>query len=191
LHIDELTYSVTAPENEPRVTGGVLESYRRLSIALYRGLQTLGVTPERAQAHEASGTTSGPACFDKPSNYEVTALQRKLVGSAQKRGRGVVLQHGSLPLHGDVSRVRLGLRFESEDQRVTLEERLHQQATTLAEALAGRAMSWRDSADAIRTGFEQTLNIEFEEIALNSAELSRAHQIRAEKYANDTWTKRK
>jgi lipoyl(octanoyl) transferase len=34
LHIDELTYAVMAPVNEPRVAGSVLESYQRLAQAL-------------------------------------------------------------------------------------------------------------------------------------------------------------
>jgi lipoate-protein ligase A len=33
LHTDELTYSVVAPLTEPRVSGGVLERYQRLSKA--------------------------------------------------------------------------------------------------------------------------------------------------------------
>ena len=43
LHVDELTYSVVAPQVEPRVTGGIMESYRRLSAGLMRGLERLGV----------------------------------------------------------------------------------------------------------------------------------------------------
>ena len=34
LHTDELTYSVIAPNTEPRVTGSILESYNRLASAL-------------------------------------------------------------------------------------------------------------------------------------------------------------
>ena len=43
LHADELTYSVVAPQAEPRVAGGVVESYRRLSAGLVAGLRGLGV----------------------------------------------------------------------------------------------------------------------------------------------------
>ncbi|MGA9352036.1 MAG: hypothetical protein WBW48_25020, partial [Anaerolineae bacterium] len=39
LHADELTYSVVAPQTEPRVAGGVIESYRRLSLGLIAGLR--------------------------------------------------------------------------------------------------------------------------------------------------------
>src|SRR5512136_318873 len=43
LHTDELTYSVTAPETEPRVAGGIVESYRRLSEGLLEGLRLMKV----------------------------------------------------------------------------------------------------------------------------------------------------
>jgi len=34
LHTDELTYSITAPNDEPRVAGSILESYNRLAGAV-------------------------------------------------------------------------------------------------------------------------------------------------------------
>ena len=43
LHADELTYSVTAPPDEPRVRGSVLESYRRLAGALVAAIRALGL----------------------------------------------------------------------------------------------------------------------------------------------------
>src|SRR6478672_13816005 len=43
LHQHELTYSVIARDNDPRVSGGVIESYRKISGALVLGLQSLGV----------------------------------------------------------------------------------------------------------------------------------------------------
>ena len=36
LHVDELTYSVVAPRDEPRVAGPLIESYRRLSAGLLK-----------------------------------------------------------------------------------------------------------------------------------------------------------
>src|SRR5213594_257691 len=43
LHQHELTYSVAARESDPRVSGGVIESYRKISVALVEGLRSLGV----------------------------------------------------------------------------------------------------------------------------------------------------
>ncbi len=42
LHTDELTYSVTAPADEPRLAGSVLESYNRLAVALLQAVQVVG-----------------------------------------------------------------------------------------------------------------------------------------------------
>ena len=67
LHADELTYSVIAPQVEPRVAGGIMESYRRLSAGLMRGLEWLGVENLAADrrtppllAGGAEGSTTPP-----------------------------------------------------------------------------------------------------------------------------------
>jgi len=126
LHTDELTCSIVASQGEPRVAGGVVESYRRLSAGLVRGLRFLGV--DVAQAEAGHGTVApigqdadvSAACFDAPSAYEVTAGGKKLVGSAQVRRRGAVLQHGSLLLQGDITRICRYLVVPSEEQRQEL-----------------------------------------------------------------------
>ncbi len=108
LHTDELTYSVAGPQDEPRLAGSVLESYRVLAQALLYALQLLAIP---AQAQEKPGTAStgspnqNPVCFEVPSNYEITVGGKKLVGSAQARRKEGVLQHGSLPLYGDLTRI--------------------------------------------------------------------------------------
>ena len=48
LHTDELTYSLIIPQADPRIQGGIVESYRVLSLGLTRGLRYLGI--EAAQA---------------------------------------------------------------------------------------------------------------------------------------------
>src|SRR5436305_7545112 len=53
LHQHELTYSVIARENDPRVSGGVIESYRKISAALVAGLRSLGVEANLAQPDRA------------------------------------------------------------------------------------------------------------------------------------------
>ena len=48
------------------------------------------------------GTTEADAnCFAQPSWYEIEVQGRKLLGSAQVRRSGVLLQHGALPLSLD------------------------------------------------------------------------------------------
>ena len=189
LHIDELTYSVCAPESNPRVHGGVLESYQRLSEALLAGLRLMGLDPAKAKPYYEDRGEPGPACFDGPSNYEITIGQRKLVGSAQMRRKGVVLQHGTLPLHGDITRIAQGLAVDMPGQRLAIVNRLQYRATTLEASLA-RQVAFDEAAELLRQGFATALNLTLETGTLTPAETNRAAALRAEKYANESWTTR-
>jgi lipoate-protein ligase A len=189
LHVDELTYSVCAPMDEPRVRGGVLESYQRLSEALLAGLRLLGLEPARAKPYYQDQGEPGPACFDGPSHYEITVGQSKLVGSAQVRKHGVVLQHGTLPLYGDITRVVQALFFDAPGQRLAAQARLNYRATTLAASL-GRRVEYEQAAEAMRQGFAQALTLELKEQGLSESEQARAGALRAEKYGHESWTRR-
>ncbi len=189
LHVDELTYSVCAPEGEPRVHGGVLESYQRLSTALAQGLKAIGLDPQRAQAVYEDRGTAGPACFDGPSHYEITIGQRKLVGSAQMRKKGVVLQHGTLPLYGDITRIAEALYVDAPGQRMAIVSRLNYRATTL-EASLGRRVEFEEAVQTMRQGFSDALNLTLAVGELSAAEMQRAATLREEKYASRDWTER-
>src|SRR3990170_3822558 len=107
LHIDELTYAVISPHSDPRLAGGVLESYHRIALALLEALRLLGI-PAQALEMPADKPTQdqlNPVCFEIPSDYEITNRGKKMIGSAQVRRKEGVLQHGSLPLTGDLARI--------------------------------------------------------------------------------------
>jgi lipoate-protein ligase A len=183
LHTDELTYSVAAPETNPLVQGGVLESYRRLSRGLLTGLDLLGVKADAAGGHARAGA-HGAVCFESPSDYEITSGRRKLIGSAQARKLGGVLQHGTLPLTGDLARIVQALARPD-----TAPERVRARAATLEEA-AGRVLSWEDAALAIGEGFAREFGILFERGGLTAAETARAGELVLQKYGQDEWTLR-
>lgn len=189
LHIDELTYSVCVPDTEPRVRGGLLASYRRLSDALAAGLERLGLTLARAQPQGRNGSTDeGPACFDRPSNFEITVGGRKLVGSAQARKKGTVLQHGTLPLYGDVTRIALALAGDDEG-RAGIRSGLRDSATTLETSL-GRRVPYEEVAGQLAQGFAAALNLRLEAGDLSTWELETTRRIRREKFGNAEWSMR-
>lgn len=181
LHVDELTYSVIAPEGDPRVAGGIVGSYRRLSAGLVRGLERMGVPGIVADQRAENRGAAGPVCFEVPSDYEITVGGRKLVGSAQMRARGVVLQHGALPLRGDITRICSLLVTHPHPGRVRA------RATTIEEVLE-RPVTWDHAADAMGAGFAEALGLRLEPGALTGQERAWAEELRVGKYAADTWT---
>lgn len=191
LHTDELTYSVTGSAAEPVLAGSVLESYNRLAQALLAAVKDLGLPVEMKEAagHASGSTHANPICFEVPSSYEITVGGKKLIGSAQARKKQGVLQHGSLPLTGDLTRICQALVFESESARLEAADRLLARATTVESAL-GRAVAWETAAQAFVRAFEAQLGICFEKGELSASESARAEELVNEKYAHPSWTER-
>jgi len=187
LHTDELTYSVAGPESEPRLAGGVLESYRTLSQALLMALHQLGLPAEAHAKSTPAAASANPVCFEVPSNYEITVGGKKLVGSAQRRAGRSVLQHGSLPLGGDLTRITWVLSFPNEAARQQAARRLLERAATV-ESILSVPVSWEAASQALRSAFQAALNLTLITSQPTAQELQRAEQLRAEKYAHPAWT---
>ena len=190
LHTDELTYSVTAPADEPLVAGTILESYNRLARALFAAVQDLSLSVEmKEHGPKPASQNLNPVCFEVPSTYEITVGGKKLIGSAQARKKEGVLQHGSLPLTGDLARICDALIFKDETARAVAAQRLLDRATTVESAL-GRVVDWETAAQAFVRAFEAQLGIQFERGELSASESARADELVREKYDHPSWTER-
>jgi lipoate-protein ligase A len=104
LHDQEVTYSVVCRSNDPVFGGRVLESCARIHDAVAAGVALLGIrtTPREMPANlrrDARDGASVADCFARPAAHELLDDRgRKLVGSAQARRAGALLQHGSVLL---------------------------------------------------------------------------------------------
>lgn len=186
LHDQELTYALVAPVDDPHIAGAnVVQSYHAISEALCCGLRLLGITPELAPRPSATSAKSA-ACFDLPSDYEITIGGRKLVGSAQARRHGVLLQHGSLLLHADPETLGAVLRLPDDLRSNHLAARL----IALDEAL-GEQPSFETVADAIARGLKASWSINLNPGDLTPAERERVARLVEEKFGNWAWTGRR
>jgi lipoate-protein ligase A len=191
LHAEELTYAVIAPLGDPTVGGALLESYLKISTALKAALALLGLAVNaREDAGAAQAARSrNPVCFEEPSSYEILHEDRKMLGSAQARRGNAFLQHGTLPLSGDITRITQVLSFPDDAARTEAAGKLQVSAVTLEKAL-GRPVSWDQAAAAFQQGFSQALALDFLESELDRQELALAGKLQQEKYAAEAWTQR-
>ncbi|MFC2042802.1 biotin/lipoate A/B protein ligase family protein [Chloroflexota bacterium] len=198
LHTDELTYSVIGPHDDPHLAGGILESYSNLSQALLSALHMLGIPAEAQESNAGPGASrikrreeknKNPVCFEIPSNYEITVNGKKIVGSAQARRKEGVLQHGSLPLSGDLTRVVQVLKFPDNRAQADAARRLVNRAITAEEAL-GYPISWETAAGSFAIAFRDTLNLDLQLSDLTTGEQRRAEQLVQEKYTIPEWNNR-
>jgi lipoate-protein ligase A len=119
------------------------------------------------------------ACFDAPSSYELTVDGRKLVGSAQTRRDGVLLQHGAIPLTPHARRLAALLSDPPDD--------LDHKMIALDQAL-GRTSSFDELAEALIAGFVEAWGVDFEHGGLTMEERQSEEQLCTTKYAVDEWT---
>ena len=104
LHADELTYSVAVPMDGTWGVMSVAESFSRIGEALVAGLRRLGVAATIGDGRsERSDLPGAAACFQLRRMPAILVSGKKLIGSAQRRWKGSMLQHGSLLLEFDVA----------------------------------------------------------------------------------------
>lgn len=176
LHDAELTYAVLAP---PRALGGARTAYRAINAALAAALRGLGAPVSLSDSAGSVPLDAGP-CFRAPVEGEVTAEGRKLVGSAQARIGGALLQHGSLILAGDQSRLaRLSQRRdEVRDMPAALTELVED---------AG----FGDVAEAVTASMQGAFGGSWSSGGYRARELEAARRLEAERYGTDDWTWRR
>jgi lipoate-protein ligase A len=190
LHDVEVTYSIVIPEGKSAVTGSVLETYRKISEGFVIGLRKMGLevevaTPKNNVKEISEGTA---ACFDAPSWYEVTVNGKKIIGSAQVRKQGVLLQQGSIPLEMDVEKLFTVLKFADIESKQRAKMLFQQKAASLREVL-GQRVSFLQVCEAIKEGMREALAIDFCEEELSEQEYKAAERIVEERYSQLEWNK--
>ena len=177
LHGSDLSYSLAARTDQ--LPAGLTASYELVVEILIRALEALDVEAVASPlpAHretlqhrfqidpERAAVRSEPAdfdCFARPSTArEICVGGRKLAGSAQRRARGGILQHGSIRLAPDPLEARRACSLSGAG------------ATSLTEL--GADSDPRVLREACVEAFSQTLG-ELEVGALTAEERARAEE---------------
>lgn len=99
LHDWELTYSLTLPTAHALLQPSPNRLYEMMHDVVIAALAKFGVRAARCGVSDDSGAAKGPFfCFARRHCYDVLVRSDKLAGSAQRRTRPAVLQHGSIVL---------------------------------------------------------------------------------------------
>lgn len=177
LHHREVTYSVTAPDAFDTSLRG---AYARINALLLRALAALGVNARLAAVRSRTPSPGLAPCFDEPAAGEIVVNGRKLVGSAQWRCDGALLQHGSILLHDDQALIGRLLRARRDKPTPA--------AATLAAAL-GRAPDFATVADALVNAL-RTMEPGAGALA-NDPDLRRDVEVLTREFSSEEWTWRR
>lgn len=147
LHQHEVTYAFAVLQRE--MPGDVRSTYLEIAQALVEALRALGAAVDLAGAPAPSAADAN--CFAQPSWYEIELGGRKLLGSAQVRRGGVLLQHGALPLDLDYGLWAAVFAPQAQEEYMRA---MQGRAIGLQEAV-GRTVAPRAARDAIASAFSR------------------------------------
>jgi lipoate-protein ligase A len=180
LHHREVTYSVTAPlQAEP-----LRATYARINRILLDGLSRLGVAVTLAASSGRAAVPTARPCFELPSEGEVVAGGRKLIGSAQWRDQNALLQHGSILVDDDQSRLT---SFTSTSAADATDGVVPEPATLTA--LLGRTPHTAELAGVM---FEAVKSLEdADAVAIDEEELRKETLQHIPRFLDEGWTWRR
>jgi lipoate-protein ligase A len=172
LHDSELTYSLAIPTAD-RLAAAACGLYDVIHAALVEAISAMGV-PVSVHTDSASQPNPPFLCFQRHGPGDIMLGSAKIAGSAQRRHRGAILQHGSILL---------------------ATSRCAPELPGLAE-LTGHQIDPSKLAFLFRRSLCIRLKLECEQPTdsgsdIPAALLQRARIISAEKFATASWTNRR
>lgn len=191
LHDEELTYSVIVREDNELVPKTITQSYLSISKGLLQGFHHLGI-----EANLSSEETirvkdfRSAACFEAPSSYEVVVGNKKIVGSAQVRKEGMLLQHGAIVNRMGVDKLFSLFKVDNPKKLDVMKKFLLGKATSVEEVL-GHTLLLDEMIEAFAKGLSDSLTLELTPRGLTEEERTLVKLLVAEKYGNKDWTHRK
>lgn len=120
----ELTYSLVCPSSLCKAAS-VKESYKKLTRFLITAYKTIGLNASYAQEFLSLPVQSRPRagfCLSQWQECDILINQKKIGGNAQKRKKGVIFQHGSIPFEIPAGIEKYFFAKEAKGRYLALEE---------------------------------------------------------------------
>ena len=162
LHAEELTYSVVYPIDESTSFRNI---YHEINLALIKGLinynsvlsslEMENIQPDFPNFYKEELSS---LCFAVPAKSEIKYAGKKLVGSAQKKMKHALLQHGSI-LCGDYHLKILDYLNSSQEKIVFMKEELSNKTTDLFSIL-GRTIAYSRLTESLIKGFRDHFKLD-------------------------------
>jgi lipoate-protein ligase A len=188
FHSNDITYSFSAKTNAGIFSKGLLDSYKKIGIALLLAFAKMGISPELKLFRDMRRSSSGanyhrnPFCFRSVSFGEITINNKKIVGSAQRRWTDCLLQQGSIPFLIEKNEIvkifRLNPLQEMREPVIGLKEVCPE-------------LDYEKFKDVVRISFEETFDKRFIFSPPSEEEISLARELEAKKYLSHEWTFRR
>ena len=182
LHDDELTYSIVVTEDHPSIPKSIREAYRILTKGILEGYRNLGIHAEFAYpSREETIKDRSAVCFEQAAYYEMVIDGKKLSGNAQTRKKGVLLQHGSIPMSIDENMLFDLFLFPSERVKERQRNAFSDKAIAINQ-ITDKKHTYAMLTEAFYHGFQTGLDVEFKPLTLTNEQWDEVNHLAKTKY---------
>lgn len=148
LHDDELTYSLILPLNSQFASIDIEGMYQLVHNSYRSALAKLGMQVDYRGGSESGNSQRGPFfCFSRLHRLDLMLDNQKLLGSAQRRIKNAVLQHGSLILDRHFPQQPSAAVQEKLNEPLSLTDLISQLSSQISSALDMKAIRGRLSEE--------------------------------------------
>ncbi len=191
FHAEEITYSITAPIKHPDFNGGVNSNYKKIGAALLKTLYDAGfdeLNLQKMKTEDGAFKKNIPnPCFSSTARYEITYSDKKIVGSAQKKTRKTIQQHGSILLGREHLNIVDYMNLNERQKEIYLRG-LKRNSISLSE-IKNRNVDYKEIAKVFTNGFECEFKCKIEPFVINEQMSKDIERLAIEKYSQREWNK--
>ncbi len=179
LHANEFTYAVIIPADNPVFCKSILGTYQIISDWLLEGLRKLGINAQQSEKRDRKSVNPDyeKFCFALPLRYEIMVNNRKLIGSAQRRLPGVVLQHGSILIGSE--HLKAAWVFDKNQQSQQMMESYLQKHTAYLAEFLNYIPDLIDFAKMMSQTWEKMYQVSVHNGRISNSEMKTAESIQS------------
>jgi len=175
LHDNEITYSIVSSEDMFFKENDLYKSYELIAGVLLETLKLCGIDAYLSKGSPSHLSKSSNPCFSFPTPNEIEVDGKKIIGSAQKRDKFALLQHGSIPFGMNYSNYSKGARFK--------ESLLKKSMITISSV---SDISKVDFVKNLMNSFENFLSVKFKKFEFKDSDIIEIEKLR-KKYESFDW----
>lgn len=139
LHDDEVTYSFVCPANFLNAGDSIINSYKEISSGIIEGFKYLDINLELGGKKKIE--VSHDYCMLLSTGADLSYNEKKLIGSAQYRTQGYILQHGSVLFDYNKELIEKIFNEKTDENSITCIKEINNKLTR------------RDITEAMKKGF--------------------------------------
>ncbi len=147
LHDDEVTYSFVCPVDFLESGSSIITSYKEISSAIIEGFKNINIKLELGGRKKIE--SSHDYCMLLSTGADLSYNGIKLIGSAQFRKHGYILQHGSVLFSYNAEKIEKIFNEKTQQGSITCINEINSQLTK------------NDIIEAMKIGFQDYFSVNF------------------------------